>query len=348
VTSTATAVAAGARFYADELERLARSPTLDVLRGAVVVVVGATGMLGRAVTGVLGSMTDVDAIGIARRPGAAVAGMRGVVGSATDPATYKALPPADYVLYVAGETNDSAERPWETVEVTLNGLQHAVEYARTSCRKFVFVSSTRVYGPYHDQVIVTEDTRAVGDVMAAGNLYDGSKRLAESLLLIEHQRRGLPACGVRLANIYGPHLSNPRGHFVGETLSSLARERRVVLRGHPESTRNYCFVTDAAQGLLFALARGTPGLAYNIASREHLSNLDFIRLLAAQLPFETAVDVPMTALARPCSRTTVSIARAEHDLDYMPRGTLAVCLPFVADWTLRALGLPGSPDVKME
>jgi nucleoside-diphosphate-sugar epimerase len=136
---------------------------------------------------------------------------------------------------------------------------------------------------------------------------------------------------------------------VGETLSSLAGERRVVLRGHPESTRNYCFVTDAAQGLLLALARGTPGLAYNIASREHRSNLDFIRLLAAQLPFDTAVEVPITALARPCSRTTVSIARAERDLDYTPRGTLALCLPFVADWTLRALDLPGSlsPDVKM-
>jgi nucleoside-diphosphate-sugar epimerase len=337
--SVTDAVTAGADFYIEELLQLNNVPTLQTLNGTVVCV-GATGLLGTAAGLALSSIPSVEFIGIARKVRNSRPGVRVIAGSAIDPRTFVALPPADYVLYIAGTTNDSFAGLWESVDVTLTGLRHATEYARRSrSKRFVFVSSTRVYGPRHDCEVITEDTLGIGAVMSVGNVYDSSKRLAESLLLAEHEKCGLPVSIIRLANLYGPHLSNPRGHFMGEILSSLAVDRRVALRGHPDSTRNYCFVTDAVQGMLRAMAVTGAGRAYNIGSSEHRSNLEFIRQLADQLPFETQIDVPQAALASPCSRTTLSIERARQELDYEPRGTLDRCLPYAAHWTLEALGL---------
>jgi len=332
-------VAEGARFYADELRDLGQSEVLAELRDTTVVLIGASGLLGTAALHALTHIQKCRAIGVSRREWTPPEHVRHVAGSATDPLTYSQLPAADYVVYIAGNTSDAGARPWETVDVTLNGLALALAYAeRSNCRGLVFISSTRVYGTHQDRTALTEDSPAQCEVMSVANIYDCSKRLAESLLYVAHQRQGLPTCVIRLANTYGPFSSNPAGHFVGDIVKTLATTHKIDLRGHPDSIRNYCFVTDAAKGLLFALARGRRGTAYNIGSDEHRSNFDFIRQLADLLPFDAQVNVPPAALLAPRSEARVSIDKARRELAYTPRGTLARCLPFVVDWTVRALG----------
>ncbi len=336
----------GARFYADEVAALGRHPGLSALRGSTTVILGSTGMLGTALMQSVGAMAGQDdsgrtrVIGVARRARGEVAGTSFVAGSTTRPETYERLPAPDYVVYVAGNTSDAASRPWETVDVTLNGLRLCLQYA-SHARGIVFVSSVRVYGAYVDGLDVNEDTAARVEPMVAGNVYDASKRLAESLVRVAYERDGLPTTTVRLANIYGPYLSRPSGHFLGEIVKELSERGRIALRGHPDSTRNYCFATDAAQGLLLTLVRGEPGTAYNVGAREHLTNADLVGKVAALLEIEDGVHVPPSALAQQRTRYTLSIGRAAADLGYEPRGTTEVCLPYAVAETLRGLRTEG-------
>jgi dTDP-glucose 4,6-dehydratase len=298
-------------------------------------------MLGSAVVRVLGRMAQlVDSgtttIGVARtvcdNP---FSGTRFVAGDTTDPRTYAMLPHADYVLHIAGPTSDYLLRPWETIDVTVNGLRRSLDYARDGVG-FVFVSSTRVYGPYCNGVI-DEQSQAVVDPMSPLNIYDASKRLAESLVMVEHTQNALRGTVVRLTNVYGPYGSHPSGGFLGGLLRPMRDERRVTLTGHPHTTRNYCFVADAAEGLLLALACGARGGAYLIGSDEHRSNADFVGDVAKLVGPGVEVAVSPSAWEAPQSATRVSIDKARNELGYRPQGTLATCLPFVVDWTLQAM-----------
>lgn len=331
----------GWQHYDQRLNQLARSELLAPLRGSTIVVLGAGGMLGTAVMRVLGHIAGVVdtatvPVGVSRSPVRDPAPRtRFISGDTTDPRTYTRLPSPDYVVYIAGPTSEYLSRPWQTIDVTVNGLRRALDYARDS-RGLVFVSSTRVYGPYADGDL-NEDSHCSVDAMSTLNIYDSSKRLAESMLLVEHRDRSGPGTVVRLTNIYGPYSSNPHSGSLGAMLRQMRERRRVEVTGHPETSRNYCFVSDAVEGLLLALANGARGQAYIVGSDEHYTNAEFAHRVARLVGPDVQVDIAQSAWTAPRSVTRFSIERARRDLGYAPQGALDRCLPFVVDWTLDAM-----------
>lgn len=302
------------------------------LAGATVVVLGASGLLGQALLRILIRCRAGRVVAVARGAGLQLPGIEVVPGSTTDTGLYARLPRPDYVAYVAGTTSDALARGRETVETHVDGLLHATDHA-ADCRGFVFASSMRVYGPYVDDVTIEEETRLVTDVMSSGAIFEASKRLAEGWIAHSAEAGTLAGTVVRLANIYGPFASRPRASFVGGIVDEALRTGTVLLRGHPESTRNYCFSVDAADGVLLAMTRGRPGTAYNIGSSENLSNLDFVSAVARLVDPTIEVEVPETALRQPRSKTVVSIDRARRELGFDPQTRLDAALPLTVAWT---------------
>lgn len=316
------------------------------LAGATIVVLGASGAIGRAVLQILAEMRrqgeagPARIVGVARGAAHPVHGTELVPGSTTDPALYARLPRPDYVVYLAGTTSDALARARETIETNVVGMLRATDYA-AGCRGLVFASSMRVYGPFVDDVAISEETRLTTDVMASANIYEASKRLVEGWIARQVELGELAGTVVRLANIYGPFASRPRAGFVGSIVDEIVRTGAVRLRGHPESTRNYCFSIDAADGTLLALSRGRRGAAYNLGSREHLSNIALVRAVADLIDPATSVEIPDAVWRQPRSATTVSIERAAGELGFAPRTTLAAALPLTVAWTRSELARGG-------
>ena len=160
------------------------------------------------------------------------AGLAACVGDVTDPESLARLPVSDVALFAVGRDR---ERTSQTVrEVSLDGLQNVIDVLEDRVDRFVFVSSTGVYGQadgqWVDEDSATEPSRENGRVLVE----------SESVV---RSRFGDRARVMRLAGLYGP------GRLISrrETLLTGA-----VLGGRPDAWLNLIHVDDAAQAVVAA------------------------------------------------------------------------------------------------
>jgi nucleoside-diphosphate-sugar epimerase len=134
-------------------------------------------------------------------------------------------------------------------------------------RKFVYTSSTGVYGQ-NDGSVVTEDSPAKPESPTAQVLVE-----AEELLLAA-ARKGFPAVVLRAGGIYGPG----RGHAFKQFLRGEAQ-----IEGAGARIMNMIHRDDLIGGIIAALKQGRPGEVYNAVDDEPVSQRAFFTWLAAEL-----------------------------------------------------------------
>jgi nucleoside-diphosphate-sugar epimerase len=187
------------------------------------------------------------------------AGIEPITGDVLDRDSLRALPPASTVLYAVG-LDRTAGKPMREVYVT--GLANVLG-TLPPCTRFVYVSSTGVYGRtdgrWVDELDPAEPTDESGAVV----------REAEQLLRAERPN----AIVLRFAGIYGPdRLLRKQPLLKGEPLV-----------GDADKWLNLVHVADGAAAVLCAESRGAPGETYNVADGAPVARRDFYTLLAELL-----------------------------------------------------------------
>lgn len=204
------------------------------------------------------------------------AGIQPLVGDITKPETLVALPgPFDWVVNCVSSGKGGVE---DYREIYLNGTRNLIEWlAPTPLKKFVYTSSTSVYGQ--------TDGSLVKESSPTGSSSETSQVLIETekLLLNAAQGKKFPAVILRVAGIYGPG----RGHLYQQYLKDEAR-----ITGKGERLINMVHRDDVVSGIIAALKSGRPGEVYNTVDDEPVTQLHFFRWLAETLgrdmpPFAT-------------------------------------------------------------
>lgn len=212
-----------------------------------------------------------EVIGVRRSPEGAgeltSAGIAPVVADVTKPLELARLPgPFDWVVNAVSSTRGGVE---EYRQVYLEGMRNLLHaFAAAPPRKFVFTSSTSVYGQMDGSVV---------DESAATEPESETSRVlveAEQLLLEAWRARGFSAMVLRVAGIYGPG----RGHLLQQFLRGEAR-----LEGDGSRLINMIHVEDVVGAVIAALENGNPGEIYNVADDEAVSHAEFFRWLSARL-----------------------------------------------------------------
>jgi nucleoside-diphosphate-sugar epimerase len=222
----------------------------------------------------------------------AALGVEPVVGDVLDPASLRNLPSARTVLYAVG-MDRSAGHSMRAVYV--EGLANVLD-TLPACERFVYVSSTGVYGQTGGELVdedsPTEPREESGRVVLE----------AEQLL-----RARLPgAIVLRFAGIYGP----------GRLLRERAVRSGEPLAGEADRWLNLVHVEDGAEAVLAAESRGTPGQTYNVADDEPVSRLDFYTHLAELIGAPRA---RFEHRAEAGANRRVSNAKARAALGWAPR-----------------------------
>jgi len=231
---------------------------------------------------------------LTRRNAAALAalGLTPITGDVLDPTSLGQLPAAGTVLYAVG-FDRTAGRPMREVYVT--GLAYVLE-ALPPCRRFLYISSTSVYGQT-DGEWVNEDS-ATEPVEESGRVILEAERLL----------RGCrpDAIVLRFAGIYGP----------GRLLRREALLRGEPLVGDARKWLNLIHVEDGVSAVLAAEAHGRPGETYNVVDDMPVSRHDFYTTLAELL------NAPAAAFDhRPepgAANRRVSNAKARDELKWRP------------------------------
>ncbi|OBG62542.1 MULTISPECIES: NAD-dependent epimerase/dehydratase family protein [unclassified Mycobacterium] len=245
-----------------------------------------------------------------------------------------------YIMHAAGLASPVyyMKYPLETIESAVSGIKNLLELGRRnpSLEGFLFFSSSEIYGDPDPRFVPTPETYH-GHVSSVGPraCYDESKRLAETIATIYHQKYDLPVTIVRPFNVFGPGMKhNDRRVVPMFTYRALTGEP-IPVHGDGLQTRTFCYTTDAITGFLKVLLRGRAGEPYNIGnSANEISMLELAELYAKLVPGATFqhIDYPDTYPAGEPQRRCPDLSKATEELEYQPEVDVQDGLARFIDW----------------
>ena len=189
----------------------------------------------------------------------------------------------DIIIHAAGIASPFyyRKKPLETLDVAINGTRNFLEIAKKHKAKFIFFSSSEIYGDPDKLNVPTKESYR-GNVSSIGPraCYDESKRLGETLCYIYNNYYNLHTNIIRPFNIYGPGMGQKDYRIFPNFISNILNYKELNIYGTGNQTRTYCYVTDAIEGFIRVMCYGKSGEAYNIGnSKPEVSVKDIYKIL---------------------------------------------------------------------
>ena len=189
----------------------------------------------------------------------------------------------DIIIHAAGIASPFyyRKKPLETLDVAINGTRNCLEIAKQNKSKFIFFSSSEVYGDPQKKYVPTKESYR-GNVSSLGPraCYDESKRLGETLCYIYNNYFKIHTNIIRPFNIYGPGMNQKDYRIFPNFISNILANKELNIYGSGKQTRTYCYVTDAIEGFLKVIYYGKSGEVYNIGNNKpEVSVKDVFKIL---------------------------------------------------------------------
>jgi len=170
-----------------------------------------------------------------------------------------------------GSVPRSIKDPVLTNEVNINGsLNVLVCTQRYSIERFVFASSSSVYGDNTDMPKREENT---GKVLSP---YAVTKSAFEDYARVFHLIHGTETIGLRYFNVFGPRQS-PEGPYAAVIplfMQSIHRGQPPTIFGDGEQTRDFTYIENVVEANLLALfgdSKESYGGVFNVATGRTIS-----------------------------------------------------------------------------
>lgn len=194
-----------------------------------------------------------------------LARIRFVRGDIRDKATLAgSVQHVDSVLHLAAIASVpySVEHPEATYEVNVDGTRNLLDASLFSADRFVYVSSSAVYGdPEYLPVDEDHPLRPISP-------YAESKIKAEQICREYQESYGLKATILRPFNVYGPRQSNNQyAGVIAKFIERLREGSPPIIYGDGLQTRDFVYVVDAARASILAMQSDeAAGRIINIAT----------------------------------------------------------------------------------
>lgn len=210
--------------------------------------------------------------------------------------------------------------------VMSEGLLNLLESSskNTSVERFVYVSSSMVYGDFHDDTREDVECRPLGQY--------GIMKLAGEWLVQDYQKRtGLSTVIVRPSAVYGPRDVEDR--VVSKFLISAMKGETIKVKGSGERL-DFTYVDDLVSGLIGTLRPSATGI-YNITRGKGRSLLEAAEI-AVRIAGKGNIDVQERDLNFP-SRGQLNIDRARQDLDFNPSTDIEQGFQQYYEWLVNSI-----------
>jgi nucleoside-diphosphate-sugar epimerase len=208
-------------------------------------------------------------------------------------------------------------KPIETLLVNSAGTFTLLELAASRMARFVFASTSEIYG---DPLIHPQTEDYWGNVNPVGprSCYDEAKRFAEALTMAYGRSRGVDVRIARIFNTYGPRSDPNDGRLIPNLVVQALRGDPLTIYGDGSQTRSFCFVADMVEGLRRLMV--TPGLAgtvVNLGSTDERTVLEIADTILTITGSSSSVEHAPLPVDDP-TRRLPRIERAEGLLGWAP------------------------------
>lgn len=169
--------------------------------------------------------------------------------------------------------------PLETMLANSQGTMRLLEFARNCKAKFLFASTSEVYG---DPLEHPQNENYRGNVSTTGprSVYDESKRFGETITSYFSRERSVDTKIARIFNTYGPRMGKEDMRMIINFISQALQGDSITVFGDGSQTRSLCFVTDTVDGLMkLMFSDSAIAEVVNIGSDEEHSVLEFANMV---------------------------------------------------------------------
>ena len=206
----------------------------------------------------------------------------------------------------------------KVINTTTNLLWHAEKFG---VRKFVYVSSSMVYGDFKDGTKEDASTKPK-------NIYGEAKLTGERLVKLFAKRDGLNYTIVRPSGVFGP--GDMPDRVVSKFFDKAMTGKAITLH-NGENKVDFTYRQDAARGIIMSALSSVANVSFNITA----GNATSLRTLAEKIINITGSDSDIEDIGNHRlypMRGTLDISRAKDLLGYRPEFTLEQGLESYYDW----------------
>jgi dTDP-glucose 4,6-dehydratase len=226
--------------------------------------------------------------------------------------------PLDWVLNLASPASpiDYLKLPLETLKVGAMGSLSLLELARSKGAKYLFASTSEVYG---DPLVHPQEEAYWGNVNPIGprSVYDEAKRYGEAVTMAYLREYGVDTRIVRIFNTYGPRNRAEDGRVVPSFINQALRGVPLTVFGDGSQTRSFQYVSDLVDGIR-RLMDSNVTEPVNIGNPTELTVLEFAQLILKLTGSASAIEHRPLPQDDPKVRRP-DISRAKDLLDWEPR-----------------------------
>ena len=242
----------------------------------------------------------------------------------------------DVIFHLAAQAGVRAS--WGTefdryVNANILATQKLLEEAKTaSLRRFVFASSSSVYGNAEDLPVREETAKR------PHSPYGVTKLAAENLGHLYRRNHGVPFVALRYFTVIGPRQRPDMALY--RILRAAYGGEPLPLYGSGEQTRDFTAVSDIVAANLAAADRKTSRHVFNLGGGERISMNGLIEMVAEA----TGREVPLRRSEwqkGDVRDTWADCAAAREELGFAPRVSLREALEEAAAWYREG---PGAGD----
>lgn len=246
---------------------------------------------------------------------------------------------ADFVYHLASPAspNYSSQKsyhalPFETMLVNSTGTWNLCEFAAKGGAKFLFASTSEVYGDPKEH---PQKESYTGNVLTTGprSVYDESKRFGETITssFVRHQR--LDGRIVRIFNTYGSKMALDDGRVMVEFVKAALQDKPLIIFGTGTQTRSFCEVSDLAQGLVLAMETpDTAGEVYNLGNPDEVTILDLAEKIIKMTGSSSQIKFNHPLPEGDPQRRCPDISKAKERLSWDPKIRLDEGLPVFIEY----------------
>jgi UDP-glucuronate 4-epimerase len=251
-------------------------------------------------------------------------------GDIRDPAACKdAVRGCDAVVHLAAlaGVRPSIQEPARYMDVNVTGTQVLMSSLDSKQVKFVFGSSSSVYGgstrtPFRESDPVEQPVSP----------YAASKRAGELIAWTFHHLRGNPVCCLRFFTVYGPRQRPEMA--IHRFFRDIENGRPLPFFGNGTSKRDYTYVDDIISGVVAAVDRSKGYGIYNLGGSAVTTLQELVESIERALGKKAILDrqpdqpgdVPITY---------ADTTRAQQDLGYRSTTPVATGLQKFTEWYRR-------------
>ena len=233
-------------------------------------------------------------------------------------------PRPDYVIHLASYPRAKIvnKDPWIGVQNVIGGTVNLLWHCQhMPVKKFVFVSSSMIYGHFSDGT--REDA-----MTKPNNLYGEAKLTAERFVKHYHQQHGVDYAVVRPSGVYGP--GDMEDRVLSKFFANAMNDSTITVHDGDNKV-DFTYINDTAEGIIKATLSEVSNRSFNITA----GNATSLRTAAEKIIALTGsksniVDTGAHKLYP--RRGTLDITRAKDLLGYEPKNSFDQGLEKYYEW----------------